>query len=651
MQLLDWLIMTLPIAICLGIALYTRKYVRGVADFMAGGRHAGRYLIMSARSEQGSGAVVFVALFQMFAVSGFTLSWWGQISVPVGLFLAVSGFVIYRYRETRALTLGEFFERRYTRGFRIFSGILGFFAGILNFGVIPAIGAKFMVYFMGMPDHVNILESSVPTHLLFMGAFLTMCVITTTMGGQITILLTDCVEGMFSQVFYVIIAIFLFLTFFHWSDVLQMLLDAPSGKSLVNPFDSSGMRDFNIWYVLMSIVIGVYSTMAWQNSHAFNSSASTPHESRMGYILGKWRSFAVGVMVILLVVCAMTYLHSPTGAALVGAEMAKIADPSTAEQMRIPVTLSLMLPAGIKGMLLAICLMGIIAGDSIHLHSWGSIFIQDVVIPIRGKPFEPARHLSLLRWSIAGVAAFALIFGAIFPFTEYVVIWFGITMAIFTGGAGAAIIGGLYWSRGTASGAWTAMIIGSVLSTGGIAIRMYYSHVLKHEFPLNGLEIAFVACIASIIGYIVVSILTFKKHHDMEKLLNRGVHAIHIDEDHENIPVSKSWISKITGIDDSFSPIDKATTYGIVGWSMLWFLVFAVGSVVYLCWPWESIHWANYWFYVSIALPLVIAIGTTVWFTWGCSLDLVKFFRKLKEEAPDAKDDGMVNLNAEPRRD
>jgi len=32
---------------------------------------------------------------------------------PVGLFLAISGWVIYRFRETRALTLAEFFERRY----------------------------------------------------------------------------------------------------------------------------------------------------------------------------------------------------------------------------------------------------------------------------------------------------------------------------------------------------------------------------------------------------------------------------------------------------------------------------------------------------------------------------------------------------------
>jgi hypothetical protein len=49
--------------------------------------------------------------------------------------------------------------------------------------------------------------------------------------------------------------------------------------------------------------------------------------------------------------------------------------------------------------------------------------------------------------------------------------FFAITGAIFTAGAGAAIIGGLYWKRGTTSGAWAALIIGAVLSVSGIIIQ------------------------------------------------------------------------------------------------------------------------------------------------------------------------------------
>lgn len=63
MHVIDWLIMILPLVVCATIAIYSRRFVKSMVDFMAGGRNAGRFLICTARSEQGAGAVVFVALF------------------------------------------------------------------------------------------------------------------------------------------------------------------------------------------------------------------------------------------------------------------------------------------------------------------------------------------------------------------------------------------------------------------------------------------------------------------------------------------------------------------------------------------------------------------------------------------------------------
>ncbi|MEI8246405.1 MAG: sodium:proline symporter [Lentisphaerota bacterium] len=643
MHIVDWLIMILPLMICAVIALYSRRFVRSVADFMAGGRNAGRFLICTARSEQGAGAVVFVALFQMFAISGFTLSWWGQLSVPVALLIAISGFVIYRYRQTRALTLGQFFEMRYSRNFRLFAGGLAFFAGLINFGVIPVIGARFMTNFLGLPHTVLILGWQIQTYLLLMALFLTICVIMTTFGGQIAVLLTDCAEGMFTQIFYSVIAIVLVIFFFSWTETRAVLLDTAPGKSLVNPFDSFSLKDFNIWYVLMGLAVGIYSTMAWQNSHAFNASGATPHEARMGMILGRWRGFAGSVMITLLAVCALTYLHSAAGSAVVQTDLSKITDPSTADQMRIPVALSHMLPVGLKGMLLSICLMGIIAGDGIHLHSWSSIFIQDVVVPMRKKPFSLKQHLLLLRLAIVGVAVFVFIFGAIFPQTEYVAIWFAVTQAVFAGGAGAAIIGGLYWRKGTTAGAWVGFLTGSGLSVGGIITRIYFQKVLGHEFILNGMQIGFIASLVAVVAYIFVSLLTCRKPHNMDQLLHRGAYAVEPEGDVDDlIPAKINWFNRLWGIDDQFSRSDRWITLGIFWWSITWFLVFVAGSIAYLVHPWSSGAWADFWFVQAICMPLAIGVATTVWFTIGCFHDLRIFFRRLHEERIDLHDDGVV---------
>jgi len=58
-------------------------------------------------------------------VSGFVVSFWDKISYPIALLVAISGFVSTA-SETRALTLAQFLEMRYSRKFRLFMGVLAF---------------------------------------------------------------------------------------------------------------------------------------------------------------------------------------------------------------------------------------------------------------------------------------------------------------------------------------------------------------------------------------------------------------------------------------------------------------------------------------------------------------------------------------------
>ncbi len=45
MSWFDWLILVLPVCLVMGMGFYTRRYVRGVADFLSAGRLCGRYVI------------------------------------------------------------------------------------------------------------------------------------------------------------------------------------------------------------------------------------------------------------------------------------------------------------------------------------------------------------------------------------------------------------------------------------------------------------------------------------------------------------------------------------------------------------------------------------------------------------------------------
>jgi SSS family solute:Na+ symporter len=639
---IDWLVLLAPVVIIALVAAYTQRYTRSVADFMAGGRLAGRYLLCVARSEMGAGAVVFVAMFEVISKAGFVMSWWSWFSVPVALIVSITGFVLYRFRQTRALTLAQFFELRYSKSVRLFTGSMAFVAGIFNFGIIPAVGARFFVSFLQLPQALRVGPWSLPTFVPIMAVLLSLTVFLTLSGGQITVMITDCVEGLISQFAYLILIAALLATF-SWPQICEALTNRLPGESLINPFDSSHVKDFNLWYVLMSVFVGVYGTMAWQNQSGYNSAAATPHEARMGGILGRWRDFARSVTVTLLGICAVTYLTHPdfaVQAASVRAAVGQLADPQTMKQMLVPTAVSHMLPIGIKGLFCAIVLMGVFGGDSTHLHSWGGIFVQDIVVPLRKQPFGPKEHIRALRLAIVGVAAFAFLFGSLFKQTEYVVMWFQVTTAMYVGGAGSAIIGGLYWKKGTTAGAWAALVTGAVLSGGGIVVR-----ALVTDFPLNGMQISFFATLAAIAAYVVVSLFTFRGDYDMDRLLHRGVHRTPSDGD-AGQPVLQAprpfqW-SKLIGVDDEFTRGDRWIAGGIFAWSMLWFGVCVVGTAWNLVKPWPDSVWLLFWRVQAILLPIAIGVLTTIWFTIGVLRDLRVFFGRLRSAHTDARDDGTV---------
>ncbi|GAT32597.1 solute:Na+ symporter, SSS family [Terrimicrobium sacchariphilum] len=644
MSILDWIVLSIPLTIVLSVAVLTQKYMKSVADFMSGGRVAGRYLLTIAKGEMGAGAVVFVALFEKIAQSGFTTNWWIWLQMPILLVVAISGFVIYRYRETRAMTLAQFLEIRYSKRFRVFAGVLGFVAGIMNFGIIPAVGSHFMVYILGLPREIILFAYPVPTFVLLMGVFLSITLLVTLTGGLITMMVSDCIEGILSQLSYLVL-IGALLLIFSWDQIAQTLSARPPGQSMVNPFDSQGIKDFNIFYVMMMTFLTVYGTMAWQNASAYNSAALNPHESRMASVLGRWREMGKIAVITLLAVCAITFLKHPdfaTQAAPVPAIVAQIPEAQIQKQMELPVAVSFLLPVGIKGLLCAILVMGMIGGDSTHLHSWGSIFVQDVLMPFRKKPLAPRQHIRALRLSIVGVAIFAFFFGMLFKQTEYIIMWFQITTAIFVGGAGAVIIGGLYWSRGTVPAAWAAMIVGSTLSGGGILVRQIYGP----SFPWNGVEIAFWASLIAIATYVVVSLLTCRESFNMDRMLHRGPYAATIEKAPAESPATPerkiSLVGKIVGIDSNFTRADKWIAGSLFGWGILWFAVVIIGSLWNIVAPWPESVWLSYWHVVGIAAPIFIALVTGVWFTWGGIRDMKQLFIRLRLSHVNPLDDGTV---------
>ena len=83
MSWIDYLIVLIPVLIVVWSALKTQRYVRGVSDFLAAGRVARRYVLSVASGEAAVGLISVVANMEMYYKSGFSLSFWSSLTMPI----------------------------------------------------------------------------------------------------------------------------------------------------------------------------------------------------------------------------------------------------------------------------------------------------------------------------------------------------------------------------------------------------------------------------------------------------------------------------------------------------------------------------------------------------------------------------------------
>jgi solute:Na+ symporter, SSS family len=639
LTILDWGIVAAVFLFIVAVVAVSKNLMRSVSDFLAAGRTGGRYLISLSQGTAALGAITIVGMLEMNFIAGFNLRWWEMVMTVVLVAISVSGWVLYRFRQTRCLTMAQFFEVRYSRNFRVFAGSLAFVSGLINFGIFPAVSARFFIYFCGLPPAFDVAGLHVSTFALIMIVVIAVPLYFVLSGGQIAVMITDFLQGVFTNVVFIVIVIVLMLKV-DWAHIFAAVSQAPADASLINPFHTGSTKDYNFWYFLIGMIGVIYGKLSWQGTQAYNASAKSAHEAKMGDVLMNWRNIPQwGLFLVFVPVVAYTFLHHPDfGAAAAGARtiLGGIGNPALASQLTVPIVLSKLLPVGLMGAIAAVMLAASIACHETYLHSWGAIFIQDVLLPLRKRPFESKQHLRVLKLAITAVAVFVFFFSLLFQQSEYIFLFFAVTGAIFAGGSGAVIIGGLYWKRGTTAAAWSSMLTGSIIAVGGIIIRQ-----LDPQFPINGQMFWGLAMAASVVVYVAVSLLTSRgREFDMDRMLHRGAHIIK-DEYKivEAVPV-KGWT--VMGMGREFTPFDKAIYIATYVWTFSWVVVFIIGTVMNLTRTVGNEAWMAFWkAYVYIYLTVSIIVIT--WFSAGGFINLRDMIKTLKTMTRDHADSGYID--------
>ena len=672
MQFLDWSIVGILWIMLVGILIYCQRYVKNSADFLAAGRCAGRYMLSISGGIAGFAVVNSVATFEMFYQAGFSTTWWAMLSAPVGLVLALIAWVTYRLRETRCFTLAQFFEVRYSRRFRVGAGIITWISGVVNYGIFPAVSVRFFMFFCRLPEHCELWGIRWDVYAVLLTIAIGSGALFAMFGGQVAIMVTDFVQGIFCNIAFVIFIFFIFKLgkwdifggLVSWDQIAEALSMAPAGASQVNPFDCSKIPDFNIWYFMIGIFMTFYNRGAWQGSMGYAAAAKTPHEGKMAGILGTWRGLAQGLMIMLVPLAVIVIMRLPEfqdTAKAVTDTLAQTSNPQLRTQGLVPTALSMLMPTGLLGLFVAVMFAAMLSTDDTYMHSWGSIFIQDVLMPFRKKVFSPKQHILALRLSIVFVAVFAWIFSYFFRQTEYVFMFFAITGAIVSG-AGAVLIGGLYWKFGTTFAAWVTYITGAVMAVSGIILQqiwhfengagfgkfLYETFGWEwladnlERFPINGQWLAFISSMTCVVLYFAISLIEHAIRKtpafNLDKMLHRGIYDI-VNE-HE-VRSDISWLAQRLGITPEFTRGDKLLYAGTIGWTLLWLVVFIWFTVQHFICGVSNAQWLSLW-HVNVFLTLILGIIVTIWFLIGGLVDVKDLFKSLGSMKRNDNDDGSV---------
>ena len=307
MHWIDWLITIIPVLYVLGLAVYCKKYIRGVADYLAAGRVAGRYVMCVAGLESGAGVMALVAMSEAKYQTGFALDFWSMLGVPLGMVMGLTAFCFYRYRETNALSMGQFLEMRYSRSFRIFAAAVRTFAEMVCNAIGPAVTASFFVYYLGIPHKIAVAGFSLPTFALVVGTVLAMAIVIMWFGGRLSLMVTDCIQGLLSYPIFVLIVVYVLWHFSWGTQISPTMIDRAPGESFLNPMKMENMRDFNIFAMVVGFFSMIMNRAVWVGNDGSNAGRS-PHEQKMSGILATWRGGFSGLLSLMVAIVVITFM-------------------------------------------------------------------------------------------------------------------------------------------------------------------------------------------------------------------------------------------------------------------------------------------------------------------------------------------------------
>jgi len=493
---IDWVILGTLFLGLLVLAIWINSQCKSVADYLVSGRKVRLWLGIGAGIAGEVGLVSIAAMCEQGYMRGFGFVLIGLIAmcitVPV---FGIFGIGIERFRATKAMSVPQYVEMRYSRRLRLLTGMFNSLAGVLQMCIFPIVGASFLRVLMAAPEYASIAGQEIPTEWLIMGVLLGCAVLFTYFGGYITLTVTN-----FVQMIVIMVAVYWVLSYIVADLGLQNLwttLEQERGNAAFYPFadgDSSYGWQWFAWMMAMTILLQFSYGPYLQKYASLDKPKTVSRSYLISTLFGNGRTYVI----IGLGVCALVGLGTspPQGLATSDQQWMAMATPYYLSQVTPPIVL---------GLLLAGLLFADISTTDQYLLSWSTSIVNDCVCPLLSRPLEPKTHIMAVRLTIVVLCILFFIVGVFYEPT--LPIWeFMWLLANIIGGTGIAVLFGMYWKRASTVGAYGAVLVSLVLPLLDLALRWFYVAREWDDYPLKPQETGLYTYVLATITLIVLSL-------------------------------------------------------------------------------------------------------------------------------------------------
>jgi SSS family solute:Na+ symporter len=442
---LDWAVLAGYFAVVFAVAfgVTRRRSTRESAEgYFLSGRNSGWFIIGASLFASNIGSEHLVGLAGTAAASGVAV---GQFEILASLILLLLGwFFVPFYLRSGVFTMPEFLERRYSPAARWYLAVVSIIAYVLTkISVTIFAGAIVFEALMGVD--------------FWTGAFIVVVAtgIYTVFGGLRAVMYTELLQ-MFVMIGGAVAVTLIGLDRIGGWDSMV----AEAGPGFMDMWKPLSDPDFPWTGILLGApILGVWYWCTDQFIVQRVLSARNVDEARRGAIFGGF-----------LKVLPLFIFVVPGVIAYVLAQRGEIA--LTASDQALPVLIGTLLPAGLRGLVVAGLLAALMSSLSAVFNSCSTLITWDVYRKLRPDAHErqlvlvgQAATLVMVGFGLLWIPMMKLISGQLYQYLQSVQAYISPPIA-------AVFLLGIFWKRVNSSGAIAALLSGFVLGMARLVLEL-----------------------------------------------------------------------------------------------------------------------------------------------------------------------------------